>query len=111
MAPAAQPPSLRRPVLWLLAGAAILPLAVGLALHDLANANRPHELEKAPWVALLAAAAVGSLVAALRGLLRRLRRAPTPGAGLLVFVAVPLLVVAAWVCLGAVGTLPDVLGS
>lgn len=36
--------------LWLTIGVALWWLAAALALHDLANANRPHELEKVPIV-------------------------------------------------------------
>lgn len=48
---------MRRRFTGLIAAVLLTVAAVGFALHDLMNANRPHELHKAPLVALCAAAA------------------------------------------------------
>lgn len=50
-----------------------------LALHDLSNANRPHELTWAPAVTLLAAAATVLAIRSLTLLLPRLRARATAG--------------------------------
>jgi hypothetical protein len=80
----------------LLAGVLLTAGAFGVALHDLMNANRPHELHKAPIVALLAAAACVAATAAWWRLRPRSGRdvALVVVAGLLDLVALFLLVAA-----------------
>lgn len=107
------------PPLWpagrlvLLAGVVLL-TCLGLALHDLANSNRPHELTAAPWVTLLAAANLWVGWRASRALRLRDRAAPErvgQGGPLLLTVALAVIMVAdALVLLAAAGSVPAVLG-
>lgn len=93
---------MRRRLYQLLAAVLLTTAACGLALHDLMNANRPHELHKAPLVALCAAGACVFATATWWHLRPRSAREflLVGTAGLLDLVGLLLLVSSSWIVMG-----------
>ena len=99
-----------------LAGTVLFLANFAFALQQLARSNRPHELTRAPVVALIALVTLVILVQALRHVLRHLRGpAPAPGQSrpFWAWLAVPPLLMVTlmdlWLLLGSASSIPAVL--